>query len=56
MIVGTSAGSYAGSSMASGHFQRMRAEFDFFGYFPGLFARAAPVSEANASQQRAQKV
>ena len=56
MIVGTSAGSYAGSSMASGHFQRMRAAFDFFGYFPGLFARAAPVSEANASQQRAQKI
>jgi NTE family protein len=56
MIVGTSAGSYAGSSMASGHFQRMRAEFEFFGYFPGLFARAAPVSEANASQQRAQKI
>jgi NTE family protein len=56
MIVGTSAGSYAGSSMASGHFQRMRAEFDFFGYFPGLFARAAPVSEANASQQRAQTI
>jgi NTE family protein len=56
MIVGTSAGSYAGSSLASGHFQRMRLEFDFFGHFPGLFARAAPVSEANLSQQRAQKI
>jgi NTE family protein len=56
MIVGTSAGSYAGSSLASGHFQRLRAEFEFFGYFPGLFSRAAPVSEANLSQQRAQKI
>jgi NTE family protein len=55
-IVGTSAGSYAGSSMASGHFGRMRAEFDFFGHFPGLFARMAPVSDPNASQQRAQKI
>jgi len=56
MIVGTSAGSYAGSSMASGHFQRLRTEFDFFGHFPGLFARLAPVSDPNASQQRAQKI
>jgi NTE family protein len=56
MIVGTSAGSYAGSSLASGHFQRMRTEFDFFGHFPALFAKLAPVSEANASQQRAQKI
>jgi NTE family protein len=56
MIVGTSAGSYAGSSLASGHFQRMRAEFDFFGHFPKLFADIAPVSEPNASQLRAQKI
>ena len=56
MIVGTSAGSYAGSSMASGHFQRLRAEFDFFGHFPGLFARMAPVGDPNTSQQRAQKI
>jgi NTE family protein len=56
MIVGTSAGAYAGSSMASGHFQRLRAEFDFFGHFPGLFARMAPVSDPNTSQQRAQKI
>ncbi len=56
MIVGTSAGSYAGSSMASGHFQRMRTEFDFFGHFPKLFAKLAPVSEPNVSQERAQKI
>ena len=55
-IVGTSAGSYAGSSLASGHFTRMRAEFEFFGYFPSLFARMAPVSNPNVSQQRAQKI
>jgi NTE family protein len=56
MIVGTSAGSYAGSSMASGHFQRMRTEFDFFGHFPKLFAKLVPVSKVNASQERAQKI
>jgi NTE family protein len=56
MIVGTSAGSYAGSSMASGHFQRMRTEFDFFGHFPKLFAKLVPVSKPNTSQQRAQKI
>lgn len=56
MIVGTSAGSYAGSSLASGHFQRLRTEFEFFGHFPGLFARLAPVSDPNVSQQRAQKI
>jgi NTE family protein len=56
MIVGTSAGSYAGSSLASGHFQRLRTEFEFFGHFPKLFADVAPVSETNASQARAQKI
>lgn len=56
MIVGTSAGAYAGSSMASGHLQRMRTEFDFFGHFPSLFAKLVPVSEPNASQERAQKI
>lgn len=56
IIVGTSAGSYIGSSLASGHFQRLRAEFEFFGYFPGVFARLAPVTDPNASQLRAQKI
>lgn len=56
MIVGTSAGSYAGSSLASGHFQRLRTEFEFFGHFPGLFARMAPVGNPDLSQQRAQKI
>jgi len=56
MVVGTSAGAYAGSSLTSGHFKRLRTEFDFFGYFPGLFARLAPVSSPNASQRRAQEI
>ena len=45
MVVGTSAGAYAGSSLTSGHFQHLRREFDFFGHFPTLFARLAPVAK-----------
>jgi NTE family protein len=56
MVVGTSAGAYIGSSMTSGHFGRLRTEFDFFGHFPSLFAKLAPVSSANASQKRAQEI
>jgi NTE family protein len=56
MVVGTSAGAYAGSSLTSGHFGRMRDEFEFFGRFPSLFARMAPVTAPNASQQRAQEI
>ena len=56
MVVGTSAGSYAGSSLLSGRFDQLLAEFDFFGRFPGLFAKLAPVTAPNASQQRAQQI
>jgi NTE family protein len=56
MVVGTSAGAYAGSTLASGHFKRLRTEFDFFGYFPGLFAKLAPVTSPNASQRRALEI
>jgi len=56
MVVGTSAGAYAGSSLTSGHFMRLRSEFDFFGNFPGLFAKLAPLSAPNISQQRAQEI
>src|SRR5262249_51887175 len=49
MVVGTSAGAYIGSSMTSGHFQRLRAELNFFGHFPSLFGKIAPVSTSNAS-------
>jgi NTE family protein len=33
MVVGTSAGSYMGSSLLSGEFTRLRTEFEFFGKF-----------------------
>lgn len=56
MVVGTSAGAYAGSSLTSGHFQHLRLAFDFFGHFPKLFAKLAPVSSANASQKRAREI
>ena len=56
LVVGTSAGAYIGSSMTSGHFQRLRTEFEFFSYFPKLFEKLAPVSSPNASQTRAQKI
>jgi hypothetical protein len=56
MVVGTSAGAYAGSSLTSGHFQRLRLEFDFFGHFPSLFARLAPLGSPNLSQKRAQEI
>jgi NTE family protein len=56
MVVGTSAGAYAGSTLTSGHFKRLRAEFGFFGYFPGLFAKLAPLSSSNVSQKRAQEI
>lgn len=56
MVVGTSAGAYAGSSLTSGHFARMSKEIDFFGAFPGLFAKLAPLTSANASQKRAQEI
>ncbi|CAH1680236.1 PNPLA domain-containing protein [Hyphomicrobiales bacterium] len=56
MVVGTSAGAYAGSSLTSGHFLRMRSEIEFFGQFPSLFAKLAPLSAPNASQKRAQEI
>jgi NTE family protein len=56
MVVGTSAGAYAGSSLTSGHFRHLHSTFEFFGKFPALFATMAPVSAANASQQRAREI
>jgi NTE family protein len=50
MVVGTSAGAYAGSSLTSGEFRRLRTAFEFFGHFPGLFAKLAPVTAPNISQ------
>lgn len=56
MVVGTSAGAYAGSALTSGHFRHLRNVFDFFGEFPGLFAKLAPVASPNLSQKRAQEI
>ena len=56
MVVGTSAGAYAGSTLTSGHFGHLRRVFDFFGEFPGLFAKLAPVTSPNLSQKRAQEI
>jgi NTE family protein len=56
MVVGTSAGSYMGSSLSSGHFSRLRSEFNFFGHIPSLLAKLTPLSSSNASQQRAMKL
>lgn len=56
MVVGTSAGAYAGSTLTSGHFQHLLHVFDFFGEFPGLFAKLAPVTSPNLSQKRAQEI
>src|SRR5262249_3861649 len=56
MVVGTSAGAYAGSTLTSGHFQHLLSVFDFFGHFPGLFAKLAPVTSPNQSQKRAQEI
>lgn len=56
MVVGTSAGAYMGSSLLSGEFSRLRTEFDFFGKFPEIFAKIAPLSNPNLSQLRADKI
>ncbi|QWD21585.1 patatin-like phospholipase family protein [Polynucleobacter paneuropaeus] len=56
MVVGTSAGSYMGSSLLSGKFYRLRTEFDFFGKFPEIFSKIAPLANPNISQTRADKV
>src|SRR3954452_5082750 len=56
VIGGPAAGSYVGSSLATGHFQRLPAESDCYGHCPRLFARLARVREANASQMRGRKI
>ena len=56
MVVGTSAGAYAGSTLTSGHFRHLLSVIDFFGHFPGLFAKLAPVTTPNLSQKRAQEI
>ena len=56
MVVGTSAGSYMGSSLLAGEFIRLRSEFDFFGKFPEIFSKIAPLAKPNISQMRADQI
>jgi NTE family protein len=56
MVVGTSAGAYAGSALTSDHFKHLLHGFDFFGEFPRLFAKLAPVTSPNLSQKRAREI
>ncbi|WP_431280711.1 patatin-like phospholipase family protein [Humitalea sp. 24SJ18S-53] len=56
IIIGTSAGSFVGSTIAGGHITRLTREFDFFGRFPGLMSDLVPVPVPNASQRRAHEL
>ena len=47
---------YAGSTLTSGHFKHLLSLFDFFGQFPRLFAKLAPVTSPTRSQKRAQEI
>jgi NTE family protein len=53
IIIGTSAGSLVGSTIAGGHLERLTDEFDFFGDFPKILAAPVPTGTANPSQIRA---
>ena len=53
IIIGTSAGSLVGSTIADGHLERLTDEFDFFGDFPKILAALVPTGTANPSQIRA---
>ena len=53
IIVGTSAGSVVGASLAGGHLWRLSAELDFLGKFPKMFAELIPTMAPNPSQVRA---
>jgi NTE family protein len=53
VIVGTSAGSVVGSTIAGGHLERLTREFDFFGDFPRILAALVPTPKPNPGQMRA---
>ena len=53
IIIGTSAGSLVGSTIAGGHLERLTNEFDFFRDFPKILAALVPTGTANPSQIRA---
>ena len=56
VIVGTSAGSVVGSTIAGGHLERLTREFDFFGDFPKILAALVPTPKPNAGQMRALEI
>jgi NTE family protein len=56
VIVGTSAGSVVGSTLAGGHLQWLAREFDFFGEVPKLLEALVPTPAPNASQRRAHEL
>ena len=56
LVVGTSAGSFAGAALMSGRLWRLGAEFDVLGEFPKLFAELMPQQKPNPSQIRAAKM
>lgn len=53
IVVGTSAGSVAGSMLTSGNLWRITSEINLFAYFPKLFAKAIPTKRQTPSQIRA---
>jgi NTE family protein len=53
VIIGTSAGSVVGSTIAGGHLHKLTRDFDFFGAFPKLLAALVPTPQPNPSQVRA---
>lgn len=53
VIIGTSAGSLIGSTIAGGHLERLTREFDFFGRVPKLLSALVPTPAPNPSQLRA---
>jgi NTE family protein len=53
VIIGTSAGSVVGSTIAGGHLQKLTRDFEFFGAFPRLLAALVPTPTPNPSQIRA---
>ncbi len=53
VIIGTSAGSVVGSTIAGGHLAKLTRDFDFFGAFPKLLGALVPTPTPNPSQIRA---
>ena len=55
LVVGTSAGSIAGTMLTSDHLWRLDSELDIFSELPKVFAMLVPPTAPNASQIRAQR-